>query len=170
MRDRFYGLITRDAPVAGIQVDFSPLLWSIAQASSGRTIDQIGQLVLGQLSPASPFASPVEGVVYPDEYGSDELLRHDKHNELSTALKNREAIPLSELLELRLGTPATYSIVLAVALTVHGYDCEVAVTGPDAEPCHYPFLLVAPDKQIDLFTAAIGGQPRQYRPHRKLRL
>lgn len=170
MKERFYNIVHRPTPIAGVGLDFSPLLWSIVCASAGKTPQQIEQLVLGQLSPASPFAVPIDGVTYPDEHGTDELLRFDKYNDLAKAVHEQDSISLKELLEVRLGTPQTYAIVLAVALSVHGHDCEIAVAGPDADPSRYPFLVVAPDRQVDLFTVATGGLPTKLRPHRTVKL
>jgi hypothetical protein len=169
MKERYYGIVSRKSKVSGVTVDHSSLLWAIVQKAEDLDPHQVEGLVLGQLSPACPLAADLVGVYYPNDHGSDELLRHDRHNELVAAIGSGESILLSELLEMRLGTPESYSIVLAVALACHGHQVELAVTGPAATPPKHPFVVLS-EQSIDLFWVANGGKPRSLRAHRKVKL
>lgn len=171
MKDRYYAIVQRQSKICGVIVDHSSMLWGIVQKAEGLDPHQVEGLVLGQLSPACPLGTALVGINYPDDYGADELLRHDRHNELVAAIGSgsEKSLLLSELLETRLGTPETYSIVLAVALACHDHQVELAVTSPAHEPPNHLFVALS-ERSIDLFWTANGGKPRSLRAHRKVKL
>lgn len=158
-------IVDMDVKVAGIVIDYSSLLASMAAAAAGKTPEQIERLVLGNLSPASPLDCEVHGCQYPDSFGADELLRCDAVHQLAESTHQREYTPLSGLLEMRIGTPETYSITLAVLLKTVGVPCEICITGPDADPRKYAFVRRG-EQQVDLFGDAVGFRPRRLRANK----
>lgn len=132
------------------------------------TIEQSCNLVLGQLSPAIGLGSPD----YPQGYDSNELLRCDAVNEADCQIKGGEDALLSDLLDHRVGTPASYAICLGLVLYTSGQrSVEWAVTGQHAEPPQRPFV-VCEGQHLDLFARAMNEpfDPARYRVDKRIKV
>lgn len=113
LKREYYDLLSQfgSEPFLGIIIDDSPHLWGlVCLASQLHDVEQVGDMVLGTLASNWTFnAEGPELPTFPDGYGNEEVQRWE-------LAFGKAPYRLSNLLANRIGTCATYSIVLAIYL------------------------------------------------------
>ena len=113
----------RGKSVLGFHIENHPLLWNLTALAAHRaaTASGVADIVLGNLS--APHALRINNKVfvgmadYPDEYNPNEFELWMTCQNTPTA---SDPIPLTDYLDLRIGTPATYAVVTAFVLRCVG--------------------------------------------------
>ena len=167
----------RGKSLLGFYVENHPLLWNVAALAMHRnaTVAGVGDLVLGTLS--APHALRVNttqfmGMAqYPDEYNPDE------YNLWATCANTPTAgdpQPLTDYLDLRIGTAATYALVAAFVMRCVGTFGAVQLCSIeddlDADAgarkiTHAWVRVVDTDEVLDLFSRATGRASESANPN-----
>jgi len=160
VRTRFDDLLVRfqDKSILDFKVDYCPLLWAISyKASNLETIDQIEDLVLGSLCGAHTYCGNDPCMpYYPDDFNVEEQLRWDVVSGVD------KPYLLSDFLTQRIGTCATYTLVMAIALR-STRDCGMLTiciaNRTNLFTPNHVWLKMNDGRVIDLLSRSQGKQP-----------